>query len=248
MKPAASYHLSSPLMGWEQVPSGQHIKELENKLIAQKLKLCFGHHLVKIGGLAAQLNCSDSLINHQINLVNQPMAEPPTGLIAEYDDLPLQNSSVDLVLLTHILEYSTDPHQVLREVHRVLHANGNLVLSVFNPWSSVLLSKLWPFKARSNFWQFRLFSIARIKDWLNLLGFEVTDVQYTVYSSFLTKSSGQLGWWGRVKKRFFPTTGAVCIVTARKREWPLTPIRPRLRQKTRFSPAISPANKVEACK
>ena len=245
MKPAVSYHLSSPLFGWEQVPSGAHLKQLENDLISQKLKLCFGHHLLKVGALAAELNCTESLIEHQINLLNQPLVNTPAGIIAEYDDLPLQNSSVDLVLLTHILEYSSDPHQVLREVHRVLHPNGNLVLSIFNPWSSLLVSRFWPFKAKSHFWQFRLFSVARVKDWLNLLGFEVTDIQYDAYSNLLSKTSQGIGWWGKIKKRFFPISGAVCVITARKREWPLTPIRPRLRRKTRFSPAITTANKLK---
>jgi len=245
MKPAVSYHLLSPLLGWSQVPSGEKLKELENKLITEKLKLCFGHHLLKVGALASELDCAESLIEHQINLIHQPTATTPAGVIAEYDDLPLQNNSIDLVLLTHILEYSADPHQVLREVHRVLLANGNLVLSIFNPWSSLLASRLWPFKAKSHFWRFRLFSVARVKDWLNLLGFEVTDVQYEAYASLLTQSKSGLGWWGKMKQRLFPNTGAVCLITARKREWPLTPIRPRVRYKTRFSPAITTANNIK---
>lgn len=245
MKPAVSYHLSSPLLGWSQVPNGEQLREIENKLIAQKLKLCFGHHLLKVGALASELDCTESLIEHQINLINQPSLGANAGLIAEYDDLPLQSNSIDLVMLTHILEYSTDPHQVLREAHRVLLANGNIVLSIFNPWSALLTNRLWPFKTKSHFWQFRLFTVGRVKDWLNLLGFEVTDIQYDAYSGFLGKYNGNLGWWGRMKMRFFPTTGAVCVITARKREWPLTPIRPRLRYKSRFSPAIPAANKVK---
>ena len=246
MKPAVSYHLSSPLLSWSEVPSGQALKQIENKVISKKLKLCFGHHLVKVGGLSAEMICTDSLIEHQINLINQPSATSPAGIIAEYDDLPLQNNSVDLVLLSHVLEYSTDPHQVLREVHRVLHGNGNLILSVFNPMSSLVVNKLWPFKTQSNFWQFRLFSVSRVKDWLNLLGFEVTDVQYCGYTGFLSNTATQLGWWSKLKKRFFPNVGAVCVITARKREWPLTPIRPRLRYKTRFSPALTTSNKLKS--
>ena len=244
MKPAVSYHLSSPLLSWTQVPNGEQLREIENKLITQKLKLCFGHHLLKIGALASELNCEESLIEHQINLIDQPSMSALAGVIADYDDLPLQSNSVDLVMLTHILEYSTDPHQVLREVHRVLVADGNLILSIFNPWSSLLTNRLWPFKTKSHFWQFRLFTVARVKDWLNLLGFEVTDVQYNAYSGFLGKYDGNLGWWGRMKQRFFPTSGAVCVITARKREWPLTPIRPRLRYKSRLSSAIPATNKI----
>ena len=244
MKPAANYYWSTPLMSWSQLPCGIGLKKLENDIITQKLKLCFGHHLVKIGGLASELNCTSSLIEHQVNLLSQ-QCNNNAGILAEYDDLPLQNNSVDLVLLTHILEYSTDPHQVLREAHRVLVPNGHIVLSVFNPVSSLTANKLWPFKSKSQFWQFRLFSISRIKDWLNLLGFEVIDVQYDGYASVLNNvKEYKQGRWSHFKKRFFPTTGAICIISARKREWPLTPIRPRVRYKTRFSPAVTGANKV----
>lgn len=245
MKPAASYHWSSPLMSWSELPCGEGLKKLENDIISQKLKLCFGHHLLKVGGLASELNCHDSLIDHQVNLMDEQFPIPKAGVLAEYDDLPLQNNSVDLVLLTHILEYSVDPHQVLREVHRTLVPNGHIILSVFNPVSTLSANKLWPFKARSKFWKFRLFSIGRIKDWLNLLGFEVIDVQYEAYASLLSNTQEyKQGRWANLKRRFFSSSGAVCIISAKKREWPLTPIRPRVRYKTRFSPAVSSVNKV----
>lgn len=245
MKPAASYHWSSPLMSWSELPCGDGLKKLENDIISQKLKLCFGHHLVKVGGLATELSCTDSLIDHQVNLMAQQPIQGKAGILAEYDDLPLQNNSVDLVLLTHILEYSADPHQVLREAHRVVVPNGHLILSVFNPVSTLTANKLWPFKSKSQFWQFRLFSIGRIKDWLNLLGFEVIDIQYEGYASFLHNASEyKQGRWANFKRRFFSSTGALCVISARKREWPLTPIRPRVRYKTRFSPAVTGANKV----
>lgn len=247
MKPAVSYHLSSPLQTWSQVPDGEQLQRQENEIIAAKLQLCFGHHLVKLGALACAFDCRDSLIEHQINLLNQPSGQSPAGVIADYDDLPLQTNSVDLVLLTHLLEYSSDPHQVLREAHRVLHPNGNVIISVFNPVSALFIGKLWPFKAKSQFWQFRLFAIARVKDWLNLLGFEITDVHYCGYGA-TNSATSELSWWGKIKKKFFPTLGLACVITARKREWPLTPIRPRVRYKTRFSPAFTPSNKLQADK
>ena len=41
------------------------------------------------------------------------------------DFLPIESNSIDLVLLPHILEFSANPHQILREVHRVLVPEGH---------------------------------------------------------------------------------------------------------------------------
>jgi SAM-dependent methyltransferase len=43
--------------------------------------------------------------------------------------LPLRAGSCDVVLCTEVLEHVEDPSRVLREVHRVLGANGSMILS-----------------------------------------------------------------------------------------------------------------------
>lgn len=244
MKPALGYKWDEPLVSWQQIPAGDAIRSIENEYICSKLKLSFGHHLIRVGALSSEMNCSECLINHQVNVLSQPNDSNRAGVIAEYDELPLQNNSIDLALLSHVLEFSVDPHQVLREAHRVLIPNGNIILTLFNPWSLLVLSKLWPFKTKPVFSNARLFSIARVKDWLNLLGFEVTDVQFDCYSSLLSNKASWTneGRFNRFLRWLMPKGGSVCIITAKKREWPLTPIRPRLRIRTRFSPAVRSAS------
>jgi len=51
------------------------------------------------------------------------------------DELPFECSSLDLVLLPHVLEFNAHPHQILREVERVLRPEGNVIISGFNPRS-----------------------------------------------------------------------------------------------------------------
>ncbi|NVK23813.1 MAG: class I SAM-dependent methyltransferase [Gammaproteobacteria bacterium] len=244
MKPALGYAWGEPLTSWQQIPTGDAVRTLENELICSKLKFSFGHHLIRVGALSSELNCSDSLIEHQINVLSHPNDISKAGIIAEYDELPLQNNSVDLALLNHVLEFSVDPHQVLREAHRVLLPSGTLILTLFNPWSLLILAKLWPFKSKPVFEKSRLFSIARVKDWLHLLGFELTDVQYACYSSLVSEKANwqKQGRFNRFMHWLLPKGGSVCVITAKKREWPLTPIRPRLRIRTSFSPAIRSAS------
>ena len=51
------------------------------------------------------------------------------------DFLPIETNSIDLVLLPHILEFSSNPHQILREVQRVLMPEGHVIVCGFNPRS-----------------------------------------------------------------------------------------------------------------
>lgn len=239
MKPALGYHWIDPVKQWQDMPLGEQLLELESELIASRLKLCFGRHLLKLGELAAEVDTSGSLINHQIVLKTESGQGQGSEILGEVDDLPLASHSIDAVVSAHLLEYCADPHQVLREAHRVLMPNGNLILSVFNPLSPLIFGRLWPFKNNKVFWRGRWFTIGRIKDWLNLLGFEVTHEDYCAYSMLLSKKQNlKENKLGKVNQKLSPKLGSVCVITAKKREWPLTPIRPRLRYKTIFSPAV----------
>jgi len=50
----------------------------------------------------------------------------------DQEDLPLPDSSVDVVLMTEVIEHLVDPDRALQRVRRVLNANGHLVLSTPN--------------------------------------------------------------------------------------------------------------------
>lgn len=246
MKPALGYRLIQAISFWHDLPNGEAIKAMEQEVITERLSMCFGNHLLKVGCLATAINTDKSLINHQINVANNVAIESKVGVVGEIDDLPFQSQSIDAALLNHVLEFSADPHQTLREVHRVLIPNGNLVLTLFNPLSFLLLGKIWPFKSKKSFWRCRLFTIARIKDWLHLLGFEVTDVKYLCYSSLLGAKKGEVeNRFVRKFSKLVPKLGSICIITVKKREWPLTPIRPRVRYRTVFQPAVRTASMVD---
>lgn len=260
MKPALTYNWTESLSRWSQIPNGEELKHIQNEIISRRLKLSFGHHLMNLGYLAGALDTQACLIKHEINIAhnsinthtadlhtadlhkkdtNDELGSNTIGLIAEYDQLPIFTNSVDAVVMNHELEFASDPHQVLREIHRVLMPNGNLVLSVFNPVSLFLFDKIWPFKVESPLWHARMFSIARIKDWLVLLGFEIVEQDYCCYSSLLSTKKQADNWMQTALKTYLPKVGSVCIITAKKREWPLTPIRPKIKFKSSFQPVVS---------
>ena len=54
------------------------------------------------------------------------IAENPVGgpsAVGEFHRLPVESDSIDAILLPHTLDYSDRPHEILREVDRVLRAN-----------------------------------------------------------------------------------------------------------------------------
>ncbi|MDC2887775.1 class I SAM-dependent methyltransferase [Psychrosphaera algicola] len=157
MKPALGYRWIQPVEHWQEFPNGELLKQQENTSISHRLNLCFGNHLLKIGSLASAIDTTTCRINHQISLANLASRTESTGVVGEIDELPFVQHAIDTAVVSHVLEFSADPHQTLREVHRVLMPNGNLILTVFNPLSLLLVGKLWPFKSNKSFWHCRLF-------------------------------------------------------------------------------------------
>ena len=50
-------------------------------------------------------------------------------------DLPFEAQSVDLLVMPHTLEFTSDPHRLLREAERVLMPEGRLIILGFNSLS-----------------------------------------------------------------------------------------------------------------
>ena len=66
------------------------------------------------------------------------MRTPPAGRSAVWCDLldlPFEAQSVDLIVMPHTLEFTRDPHRLLREAERVLMPEGQLIILGFNSLS-----------------------------------------------------------------------------------------------------------------
>lgn len=128
-----------------------------------------------VGGLAAELNYQAFSLSQPV-LVS-PQIKPGT-VNGRLERLPIKSAVVDQVVMPFVLEFSRDPHQVLREVNRVLVDDGYLFISGFNPLSPAVLSGWLPRNRRRAPWSGRYFSAYRVKDWLSLLGYEIVEHNY----------------------------------------------------------------------
>ena len=93
-------------------------------------------------------------------------------------------------MLPHTLEYEPEPHEILREVGRILSAEGHLVVLGFRPLSSWGLRHLF---ARDGFppGLERMIGERRLRDWLKLLGFEIVDARRYLFTLPLDRARGR---------------------------------------------------------
>jgi SAM-dependent methyltransferase len=239
MKPALSFRHPDYPKSWQHLPNGELIVANINQTLAPWWPKFFGYHLLKIGALSAELDSAESPIKHQLTLSNQL---ENGDIIAEIDDLPLLEHSVDVCVLAHALEFSLDPHHVVREANRVLIPNGYLVISGFNPFSLVGLNKFIPYRRKQTPWNERLFSPMRVKDWLHLMGFEIQLDHRFLHSSLSGQVSAGMvsNYWQKIAESYFPSLGSVYVIVAKKRVLPLTPIKAKWQLRPRFEPVKVP--------
>ena len=121
-------------------PPGRYVLDWEQQQLDGAVIDIFGYHALQLG-----LPQIDTLRENRMPLRfcaarRLPAAGEAAGanrvaVINRYEELPFATHSIDLVVMPHILEFASDPHQVLREVERVLVPEGHVVITGFNPYS-----------------------------------------------------------------------------------------------------------------
>jgi SAM-dependent methyltransferase len=245
------------LTQWLQTPAGHYLLDWEQRHLDTAVVDLFGFHALQLGlpeldalranrmphrwvaGVSAQpLNADeatretgDTARDKTRDTATPPPAVPrvAVALHCDFDALPFDSQSLDLVVLPHALELARDPHLALREVERVLVPEGRVVIVGFNPAS------LWGLRQRLGRLRRRLASGApqhlylpsagefigyrRLRDWLRLLSFEVEAGRFGCYKPPVEtqKWLSRYEWTERFGERWWPVFGAVYFVVAVKR-------------------------------
>jgi SAM-dependent methyltransferase len=225
-------HLADSL-AWQQGELGRAVTAAETQLLSAAMDDVFGLELLQLGAWGAGRELlRGSRTRHQAVVSSDVSRAGAADLLANPALLPVASGSVDAILLPHTLEIAPDPQAVLREADRVLGGQGHLVVLGFRPLS------LWGLRfaaSRSGFPPgfTRLIGERRLRDWLVLLGYEITLSRRYLY--FLPAQSGaRAGLQGRGALRrglFNPLPAGAYLLKARKRIYTLTPIRARRRER-----------------
>lgn len=219
------------LSDWYQTRLGQMLAQEEQQELDGLLPDLFGYHLLQIGAAMPSL-FSASRILHKVVLDGRISSiTSPSHLCGVPEHLPIQADSVDAVLLHHSLDVALDPRQVLREAERVLIPEGHLIILGFNPRSLWGARRCLSFRSQEAPWSERFLSVHRVKDWLALLGLEITMINYRFFRlpvghTGLSEKFLFLERWG---KKCCPILGGVYFMVAKKKVSTLTPIKPRWR-------------------
>jgi SAM-dependent methyltransferase len=223
----------SVLQQWQRGQLGQALIRAEARLLASTFDDVFGLELLQLGtwGAGREL-LTPSRIRRQ-SVIADSVEESGCGdIVARLAHLPINNASVDAVLLPHTLELSADPYAVLREADRVLMAEGQLIVLGFRPLS------LWGVRAAGSPAGFppglrRTLSASRVSDWLGLLSYEIVSKRTYLYRMPSNpRGSIEAAIPAILHRRwFYPWPAAAYVIKARKRVYTLTPIRPRLRER-----------------
>ncbi|GLR69495.1 methyltransferase domain-containing protein [Agaribacter marinus] len=226
---------------WSRLSQGERVKEELERELAPVVERLFGYYLLKVGALSSELTLATSPIKHKFNF--SANISESTQLCGKSNQLPIQNNSVDVFVVLAELDFAQDPHQIVREIDRSITSNGHVVIAGFNPFSLAGIMKYLPINRNNLLHQGRFFTAARVKDWLQLLDFEVIQQEQVIYSSlFMRKRLGEHSRIMRWCKRYCPWFSSMYIIVARKREIPLSPIKQKWHLKPKFNNAPATAS------
>lgn len=235
---------------WFTTELGQRLGEEEKAILDKYLPDLFGYYLLQCGcpEIKSEMQAGNWLISSRVSSRFCIDYEKNQGVScqASLAHLPMKSDSLDIVILPHVLEYSPEPHQVLREVERVLIADGHVVILGFNPWSFWNLFRVFNFWKKPAPWNSHFLAASRVIDWLALLGFDVVQHEGYFYQLPIqnNKIVKKLGFLEKIGLRLWPKLSAGYVLVARKRVETLTPIRPRWRsQKQVVANGFEPINR-----
>lgn len=131
--------------------------------------------------------------------------------------LPFASGSIDLVVLPHVLEFDARPHQVLREVERVLVPEGQVIVTGFNPYSLWGVRRKFARAGAAPPWRGQYLSVQRLKDWFALLSFETQAGSFGCYAPPVARELQRWRFMELAGNRWWPIAGATYIIRAIKR-------------------------------
>jgi len=218
---------------WLSTELGEILSAYEQEKTGRILPRLFGYHITQIGDYHGEVLHSASHIGHKIvlQLEEDGVSHAPCEALSSAGALPFAADSIDVIIIPHVLEYTDNPHKVLREVERILIADGHLIMTGFNPWSLWGLWRLFLAWREDAPWNGYFYGIARIRDWLALLDFEILEISRFFFRPPLKNMNimRRLAFLEKLGKFCWPFSGGAYVIHAKKRLAPLTPVKMRWR-------------------
>jgi SAM-dependent methyltransferase len=212
---------------WLRGASGQYLLGWEQSIVDDRVSDIFGFNAFQCGtpeldGLRAnRMPLRRLVLSAQYGALADSFSQAKPVLTDQFEALPFESQSVDLLILPHVLEFSADPHQLLREAERVLRPEGRVIVLGLNPFS------LWGARHFLTTWWFKpklpphtkMVPLSQLRDWFKLLEIEFDRTSFGCYRPLSASAKGlsRTGFLESLGDRFWPVCGAVYCVSAVKR-------------------------------
>ena len=173
------------LRQWFTSPYGQLLLKKEQAHLCDLLTEFRGQNILQLSPLSMPITHLDSPFRRLIRVEESslnPQSEPESHVLAAFEYLPFEDDSIDVVVVHHLLEFSDNPQQVLKEAARVTKNGGHLIVFCFNPISvaglvSLALRYIYP----KSVWARKSLVLLRIRDWLKFLDCTNLGTRYIVH-------------------------------------------------------------------
>ncbi|EXI76407.1 MAG TPA: class I SAM-dependent methyltransferase [Candidatus Accumulibacter phosphatis] len=228
---------------WLQSPQGRYVMAWERASIDAAVADLFGYNAIQLGLPEIRLLAQNRIPLRQV--------AGDAGLVdvtCDLRQLPFAAHSIDLVVMAHVLEFHEDPHQILREVERILIPEGEVIITGFNPLSLWGLRQKLPNCPKGYPWNGDYLSLRRLRDWLQLLGFEVERGSFGCYAPPCTRERWLHRWQfiESAGNRWWSFAGGVYLLRAIKRVHGMRLILPSWKRQRSAAKALSALSKKES--
>ena len=215
---------------WLQTALGKALLQQEARVVEEALDGIFGEECLQLGVWGKNRTFTRYTRTQRCAVIAESAFGQPAA-IGKLHQLPIDSDSIDAVLLPHTLDYSDRPHEVLREVDRVLRADGQIVILGFKPAGLWGLRRLIP-GAGMPPGADHLISERRLRDWLKLLDMRIQNsLPYFFRWPLPRRKVAPSRKWELRGQALWPELAACYMLTAQKRVSTLTPVRPLWRRK-----------------
>ena len=242
-------HLPDSVKQWLATPFGAALLQRESRVVEESLDGIFGEQCLQLG-LWGEPNLFLRHARTQRKWhIDEGQADTGAAAIGQFHRLPVQDDSIDCVILPHVLDYSDRPHAILREVDRVLTAHGHVIILGFKTGGLWGVRRLIP-GAGLPPEAHHLVPERRLRDWLQLLDMRIhSNVRYFFRWPLPIIRGASSPQWELRGQRWWPEVAACYMLTAQKRVSPLTPVKPVWRRKPKVVAGLAePTHRVSRIK
>ena len=198
--------------------------------------LGIGYALPYLEDSVSDLNARIAFMMARRGVIRWPPEGPVASALVDEYDLPLLESSVDIVLAVHALELSETPAEMLNEAWRVLAPQGRLLLVVPNRRG------IWARFDNSPFGHGQPFSRPQLSSLLRGSQFSIVSWSHAMFFPPVDNAMALSIAAGveRMGAKLMPAVSGVVIVEAVKQVYAIAGGKRARRLSPRFRPALAP--------